>query len=186
MHSVTRSLFVSICLSLATLASLSQSPKQVARDCEPFVWDERCSDLLPRDPFLFAAAISQEAPPQDAKGVPESTKPGTAQEKKITQTASADNSSRGALKTVLSDEWPVTSATGFEPLQTVTQTAGVDNTRMGAYRALAQLTMEPFRNGDAAKAAELARILERTWDQGDWLNTCENSYCKSNHSVSGD
>ena len=44
------------------------------------------------------------------------------------------------------------------------QTAGVDNTPMGVYRALTQLTMEAFMSGDNAKAAELARILERAWD----------------------
>ena len=46
----------------------------------------------------------------------------------------------------------------------VTQTAGVDNTRMGAYRALAQLSLLAFQKGDSATAAELVRILERTWD----------------------
>jgi hypothetical protein len=46
----------------------------------------------------------------------------------------------------------------------VTQTAGVDNTSMGAYRALAQLSYQAFKNGDNATAAELARVLERTWD----------------------
>jgi hypothetical protein len=45
-----------------------------------------------------------------------------------------------------------------------TQVAGVDNSRMGAYRALAHLSFQAFKNGDAATAAELARILERTWD----------------------
>lgn len=46
----------------------------------------------------------------------------------------------------------------------VTQTAGVDNTKMGAYRALAQLCFQAYQKGDNATAAELARILERTWD----------------------
>jgi hypothetical protein len=46
----------------------------------------------------------------------------------------------------------------------VTQTTGVDNTKMGAYRALAQLSFQAFQKGDSATAAELARILERTWD----------------------
>jgi hypothetical protein len=46
----------------------------------------------------------------------------------------------------------------------VTQTAGVDNTSMGAYRALAQLSFQAFKNGDNVTAAELARVLERTWD----------------------
>ena len=48
-----------------------------------------------------------------------------------------------------------------------TQTAGVDNTKMGAYRALAQLSFQAFQKGDDATAAELARILERTWDKGE-------------------
>lgn len=46
----------------------------------------------------------------------------------------------------------------------VSHTAGVDNGRMGAYRALAQLSFQAFQKGDPAMAAELARILERTWD----------------------
>jgi hypothetical protein len=46
----------------------------------------------------------------------------------------------------------------------ITQIAGVDNTKMGAYHALAELSLEAFRKGDYARAAELARILERTWD----------------------
>lgn len=65
----------------------------------------------------------------------------------------------------------------------VTQFAGVDNTRMGAYRALAQLSFQAFQKGDNATAAELARILERTWDQGEWKNSSDNSYCKSNRTV---
>jgi hypothetical protein len=46
----------------------------------------------------------------------------------------------------------------------VTQIAAVDNTKMGAYRALAQLCFQAYKRGDDATAAELARILERTWD----------------------
>ncbi len=46
----------------------------------------------------------------------------------------------------------------------VTQAVGVDDTKMGAYRALAQLSFQAFKRGDGATAAELARILERTWD----------------------
>jgi hypothetical protein len=46
----------------------------------------------------------------------------------------------------------------------ITQTAGVDNTKMGAYRALAQLSFQAFQKGDIATAAELSRVLERTWD----------------------
>lgn len=65
----------------------------------------------------------------------------------------------------------------------ITQTAGVDNTRMGAYRALAQLSLKAFQNGDRATAAELARILERTWDQGEWHNASDGSFCKGNRPV---
>ena len=65
----------------------------------------------------------------------------------------------------------------------VTQTAGVDNTRMGAYRALAQLSFQALQNGDNATATELARILERTWDQGEWHNSSDGSFCKANRSV---
>lgn len=46
----------------------------------------------------------------------------------------------------------------------VTQLAGVDNTAMGPYRALAQLAFQAFQKKDMAAAAELSRILERTWD----------------------
>lgn len=48
--------------------------------------------------------------------------------------------------------------------KTPTQSAGVDNTKMGAYRALAQLSFRAFQKGDNATSAELARILERSWD----------------------
>jgi len=50
---------------------------------------------------------------------------------------------------------------------TPTQTCGVDNTRMGPYRALAQLSFQAFGRGDTAMAAELARVLEQTWDRGE-------------------
>jgi hypothetical protein len=46
----------------------------------------------------------------------------------------------------------------------VTQNAGIDNTRMGMHRALAQLSFEAFQQGNLDRAAEFARILERTWD----------------------
>jgi len=65
----------------------------------------------------------------------------------------------------------------------VTQSAAVDNTRMGAYRALAQLSFQAFQKGDNTAAAELARILERTWDQGEWHNSSENSFCKASRSA---
>ncbi len=47
------------------------------------------------------------------------------------------------------------------------RTAGVDDTKMGPYRALAQLTVAASQKGDNATAAELARILERTWDKAE-------------------
>lgn len=75
------------------------------------------------------------------------------------------------------------SASQEKPEKKVTQTAGVDNTRMGAYRALAQLSFQAFEQGDNATAAELARVLERTWDQGEWKNSSDGSFCKKNRSV---
>ena len=67
--------------------------------------------------------------------------------------------------------------------QKITRTAGVDNTRMGAYRALAELSFRAFQKGDTSTAAELARVLERTWDQGEWKNSSDGSYCKANREV---
>jgi hypothetical protein len=58
-------------------------------------------------------------------------------------------------------------ATGVAQSEAPAQIAGVDNTRMGAYRALAQLSFQAFHKGDNATAATLARILERTWDNGE-------------------
>ena len=75
----------------------------------------------------------------------------------------------------------VPSCAGQE--KNVSQTAGVDNTRAGAYRALAQLSLRAFQKGDNATAAELARILERTWDQGEWRSSSDNSFCKANRTV---
>ena len=75
----------------------------------------------------------------------------------------------------------VLSCSGQE--KKVTQSAGVDNTRMGAYRALAQLSFQALQKGDNATAAELARILERTWDQGEWKNSSDGSYCKTNRAI---
>ena len=75
----------------------------------------------------------------------------------------------------------VLSCSGQE--KKVTQSAGVDNTRMGAYRALAQLSFQAFQMGDNATAAELARVLERTWDQGEWHNSSDGSYCKTNRTL---
>jgi hypothetical protein len=60
--------------------------------------------------------------------------------------------------------------------------AGVENTKMGAYRALAQLSFEAFKGGDKALAAKLARILERTWDQGE-EGSCNNAFKTTNPSL---
>jgi len=65
----------------------------------------------------------------------------------------------------------------------VTQSAGVDNTRMGAYRALAQLSFQALQKGDNVTAAELARILEATWDRGEWRNSSPSSLCNTNRAV---
>jgi hypothetical protein len=84
---------------------------------------------------------------------------------------------------VLFVQFSLPRTNGQEKPKNVTQTAGVDNTRMGAYRVLAELTLKAFEKGDHATAATLARILERTWDQGEWHNSSDNSYCKTNRSV---
>jgi hypothetical protein len=47
------------------------------------------------------------------------------------------------------------------------QTAGVDNTKMGPYRALARLTYAAAHKCDGARAAQLAKILERVWDKAE-------------------
>lgn len=73
----------------------------------------------------------------------------------------------------------VTFLVGLATAQVKTQTAGVDNSRMGAYRALAKLSYQFFEQGDTPKAAELARVLERTWDRGEWHNSSEDSYCNA-------
>ena len=75
------------------------------------------------------------------------------------------------------------TVSGLGQEKKVTQSAGVDNTRMGAYRALAQLSYQAFEEGDNATAAELARILERTWDQGEWHNSSGSSFCKANRTL---
>ena len=58
-----------------------------------------------------------------------------------------------------------------------------DQGRMGSYRALAQLAYHAYEQGDDKTAAILARILERTWDQGEQKNSSENSFCKTHSSV---
>jgi len=57
--------------------------------------------------------------------------------------------------------------------------AGVENTKMGAYRAIAQLSFEAFKGGDKTLAAKIARILERTWDQGE-EGSCNNALKATN------
>jgi hypothetical protein len=47
------------------------------------------------------------------------------------------------------------------------QTAGVDDTKMGPYRALAQVIFSASQKGDAATAAQLARVLELLWDKAE-------------------
>lgn len=65
-----------------------------------------------------------------------------------------------ALVLIFGASAAISSAQDKDP----TQAAGVDNTKMGPYRALAQLSFQAFQKGDNATTAELARILERTWD----------------------
>lgn len=45
------------------------------------------------------------------------------------------------------------------------QPVAVDNSKTGVYKALAQLTLQSFKNGDTQTAATLGRILDRTWNQ---------------------
>jgi hypothetical protein len=74
---------------------------------------------------------------------------------------------RAGLCAVLAGALASAGTAQDSPAKKVTQTASVDNTPMGAYRALAQLSFQAFQKGDMATAAELARILERTWDGGE-------------------
>jgi hypothetical protein len=62
---------------------------------------------------------------------------------------------------------------------TITADINPDQGRMGSYRALAQLAYRAYEDNEDKTAAVLARILERTWDQGEWHNTSDNSLCKS-------
>ena len=62
------------------------------------------------------------------------------------------------------------------------QTAGVDNTKMGPYRALAQLALAASQKGDNATAAQLARILERTWDKAEDYGG-DTALSKTNHAL---
>jgi hypothetical protein len=62
------------------------------------------------------------------------------------------------------------------------QTAGVDKTKMGPYRALAQLAFAASQKGDNAMAAELAQILERTWDKAEDYGG-DTALSKTNHAL---
>jgi hypothetical protein len=64
----------------------------------------------------------------------------------------------------------------------VPQTAGVDNNKMGPYRALAQLAFAASQKGDNASAAEMARILERTWDKAEDYGG-DTALSKTNHDL---
>lgn len=77
----------------------------------------------------------------------------------------------------------VMASSAIVPASQVSRTAGVDNSRMGAYKALADLAFQAFKHGDYETAAKLARILERTWDQGEWHNDGDESFCRDNRSV---
>jgi hypothetical protein len=57
------------------------------------------------------------------------------------------------------------SATAQETHQP--QTSGVDHTKMGPYRAFARLSYAAAQKGDGPGAAQLAKILERVWDQAE-------------------
>ena len=62
------------------------------------------------------------------------------------------------------------------------QTAGVDDTKMGPYRALAQMIFSASQKGDAATAAQLARILERVWDKAEDYGG-DTALAKTNHKL---
>jgi hypothetical protein len=62
------------------------------------------------------------------------------------------------------------------------RTAGVDDTKMGPYRALAQLALASSQKGDNATAAELARVLERTWDKAEDYGG-DTALSKTNHAL---
>ena len=62
------------------------------------------------------------------------------------------------------------------------QTAGVDDTKMGPYRALAQVIYMAAQKGDEAIAAQLARVLERTWDKAEDYGG-DTALSKTNHKL---
>lgn len=62
------------------------------------------------------------------------------------------------------------------------QTAGVDDTKMGPYRALAQAIFSASQKGDAATAAQLARVLELLWDKAEDYGG-DTALSKTNHKL---
>jgi hypothetical protein len=62
------------------------------------------------------------------------------------------------------------------------QTAGVDDTKMGPYRALAQVIFSTSQKGDAATAAQLARVLELLWDKAEDYGG-DTALSKKNHKL---
>lgn len=75
-----------------------------------------------------------------------------------------------------------TAPTAFSQEKRAPQSDGVDNTKMGPYRALAQLAFSASQKGEHATAAELARILERTWDKAEDYGG-DTALSKTNHDL---
>ena len=75
-----------------------------------------------------------------------------------------------------------TISAGYAQEKHPPQTAGVENTKMGPYRALAQLAFTASQKGDNALAAQLARILERTWDKAEDYGG-DTALSKTNHAL---
>ena len=75
-----------------------------------------------------------------------------------------------------------TISAGYAQEKHTPQTAGVENTKMGPYRALAQLAFTASQKGDNALAAQLARILERTWDKAEDYGG-DTALSKTNHAL---
>ena len=53
---------------------------------------------------------------------------------------------------------------------------------MGPYRALAQMIFSASQKGDAAAAAQLARVLERVWDKAEDYGG-DTALAKTNHKL---
>lgn len=75
-----------------------------------------------------------------------------------------------------------TISAGYAQEKHAPQTAGVENNKMGPYRALAQLAFTASQKGDNALAAQLARILERTWDKAEDYGG-DTALSKTNHAL---